>query len=371
VTLKIYYKTHKASIALLVVVVGLLLSLAVAPVFSISANQCSSCHPVYNQQLDLLEGNNQNSIPTSIEVGQTLTVKVALQNINNAQAYTEFSSVAATLRSQNNHFTVNSETYTISNMAIGTASATWQITGTSAGSDQLLITASAINSHKSVGFSDSYSPNPQITVTGSTSNSPTASPPATVTPTPPNPTATAVPTQTSTSSTVNPDRTSNPTSSVTPTPTSSVTSTPTPTTTENPTATPTPSQPNELDSNMLYIHPPLAIVSYIFIFIFTALTFKTTLNQKSIKLVGLVTWILIFAGLITGMLWAQLAWGSYWTWDPKEILTLTLFFVFTVGQIAFFEGKGKVAQAVFVVCCLLAVVTGVSSYLVSGAHAFI
>lgn len=370
-TLKIYYKTHKASIALLVVVVGLLLSLAVAPVFSISANQCSSCHPVYNQQLDLLEGNSQNSIPTSIQVGQTLTVTVTLQNINNAPAYTDFSSVAATLRSQSNHFTVNSETYTISNMAIGTATATWQITGTSAGSDQLLITASAVNSHKSVGFSDSYSPNPQITVTGSTSTSPTAMPPATPTPTPANPSATAAPTQTPTSSTPNPNKTSPPSASATPTPTSSITSTPTPTTTENPTATPTPSQPNELDSNMLYIHPPIAIISYIFIFVFTGLTFKTGFKPKGTKLFGLVTWGLIFAGLLTGMLWAQIAWGSYWTWDPKEIFTLALFLVFTAGQVAFFEGKLKVARVLFVVCCILAIVTGESSYFASGAHSFI
>jgi hypothetical protein len=371
VTLKKLFNSHKVSITLLAVVTILLCSLVVAPVFSISANQCSSCHPVYNQQLDLLEGSSQSNLPTTIQVGQTLTVTVTLENINNSPLYTQFSSVSATLRSQNNHFTVNSDTFTINNMAIGTATATWQITGTSAGSDQLLITASAINSHKNLGFSDSYSPNPQITVTGSdTGSTPTATYTATPTPTPTAPSSTPIPT----ASTTIPTETNHPSPSTpisNPSISPTIIPTPTPTTTEDLTTKPTPNQSNELDSNMLYIHPPIAIISYIFTFIFTALTFKTNFKPKATKLFGLATWILIFAGLLTGMLWAQIAWGSYWSWDPKETFTLALFLFFTAGQVMFFEGKSKAAKAIFVACCILAVVTGASSYITSGAHSFI
>jgi ABC-type transport system involved in cytochrome c biogenesis permease subunit len=31
-----------------------------------------------------------------------------------------------------------------------------------------------------------------------------------------------------------------------------------------------------------------------------------------------VTIVLLSCGLLFGALWAKEAWGSYWTWDPKE-----------------------------------------------------
>jgi cytochrome c-type biogenesis protein CcsB len=35
-------------------------------------------------------------------------------------------------------------------------------------------------------------------------------------------------------------------------------------------------------------------------------------------------------GIITGSLWAQLAWGSYWSWDPKETWSLITWIVYAV-----------------------------------------
>jgi heme exporter protein C len=32
--------------------------------------------------------------------------------------------------------------------------------------------------------------------------------------------------------------------------------------------------------------------------------------------------------LITGPLWGKIAWGTYWTWEPRLTLTLLLWFVF-------------------------------------------
>lgn len=31
---------------------------------------------------------------------------------------------------------------------------------------------------------------------------------------------------------------------------------------------------------------------------------------------------LLTLGIITGSLWASSAWGSYWSWDPKEVWSL-------------------------------------------------
>jgi cytochrome c-type biogenesis protein CcsB len=39
---------------------------------------------------------------------------------------------------------------------------------------------------------------------------------------------------------------------------------------------------------------------------------------------------LLTIGIITGAIWAEAAWGSYWSWDPKETWSLITWFVFLV-----------------------------------------
>jgi len=38
--------------------------------------------------------------------------------------------------------------------------------------------------------------------------------------------------------------------------------------------------------------------------------------------------IMLTLGIITGSVWAQSAWGSYWSWDPKETWSLITWFVY-------------------------------------------
>jgi len=33
-------------------------------------------------------------------------------------------------------------------------------------------------------------------------------------------------------------------------------------------------------------------------------------------------------GIITGAVWANSAWGSYWSWDPKETWSLITWFIY-------------------------------------------
>jgi len=49
---------------------------------------------------------------------------------------------------------------------------------------------------------------------------------------------------------------------------------------------------HELSSIMLYIHPPLAIVAYVFIFLFAILQLKNIKNQKISRYVCLIGWVL-------------------------------------------------------------------------------
>lgn len=86
---------------------------------------------------------------------------------------------------------------------------------------------------------------------------------------------------------------------------------------------------HDLNSVFLFIHPPLAILGF---FLTAVLLFASFMYMKDSDYLRMVraaargAWFLSLLGLITGMIWAQIAWGRYWAWDPKETLTL-LFFI--------------------------------------------
>ena len=52
---------------------------------------------------------------------------------------------------------------------------------------------------------------------------------------------------------------------------------------------------------------------------------------------------LLTIGIITGAAWANYAWGSYWSWDPKETWSLITWFVYAIFLHARFarEWRGK------------------------------
>jgi cytochrome c-type biogenesis protein CcsB len=43
-----------------------------------------------------------------------------------------------------------------------------------------------------------------------------------------------------------------------------------------------------------------------------------------------IGWPLLTGGIITGAVWANSAWGTYWGWDPKETWSLITWFVYAV-----------------------------------------
>ncbi|MBC8122638.1 MAG: c-type cytochrome biogenesis protein CcsB [Gemmatimonadaceae bacterium] len=52
-----------------------------------------------------------------------------------------------------------------------------------------------------------------------------------------------------------------------------------------------------------------------------------TLDNVSYRLIGL-GFPLLTIGIIAGAVWANEAWGSYWSWDPKETWSLITWFVY-------------------------------------------
>ncbi len=105
---------------------------------------------------------------------------------------------------------------------------------------------------------------------------------------------------------------------------------------------------------MVYIHPPLALAGYISVLLAFVSLVRITRSGSGSKAPATCTdtngirlharrlytlslrsaWVFTFFGLVTGMVWGQLAWGSYWSWDPKETATLVLFLGLSVQAMA-------------------------------------
>jgi ABC-type transport system involved in cytochrome c biogenesis permease subunit len=123
---------------------------------------------------------------------------------------------------------------------------------------------------------------------------------------------------------------------------------------------------------MLFIHPPLAVLGYVFIFLFTLTVFRAGASKKRlVNFLGLATWSFTLLGLVTGMIWAQVAWGSYWSWDPKETLTLLLFGTLSAVLVSWFERNLRLSKWLALLSCVLSVLTGLSSFIIVGLHSFI
>ena len=86
------------------------------------------------------------------------------------------------------------------------------------------------------------------------------------------------------------------------------------------------------------IHPSLALASYVFVIINSIYTF-TKGKKENQKITIQIAWLFCLGGLITGMVWAELAWGRFWNWDPKEIGTLLLLVSITAYILIFNKPK--------------------------------
>jgi len=83
--------------------------------------------------------------------------------------------------------------------------------------------------------------------------------------------------------------------------------------------------------------------------------------------------IWLSAGIITGAIWANSAWGTYWSWDPKETWSLITWFVYAITLHArYTRGIGGKTIAWLSLIGFLAVIFtyyGVN-FLLSGLHSY-
>lgn len=78
-------------------------------------------------------------------------------------------------------------------------------------------------------------------------------------------------------------------------------------------------------------------------------------------------------GLVFGMVWAYRAWGTYWSWDPKEVWSLITWFVFALylHTRIVMGWKGRRSALIAIIGFITAMFTyfGVN-YLLAGLHSY-
>jgi cytochrome c-type biogenesis protein CcsB len=96
------------------------------------------------------------------------------------------------------------------------------------------------------------------------------------------------------------------------------------------------------------------------------------LDQISYRAIGLGYPLFTIGALVAGAIWAQQAWGVWWSWDPKEVAALIVWLVASAYLHArLIRGwKGKGAAILAIAIFVLAVLTLFSNLIFGGLHSY-
>jgi ABC-type transport system involved in cytochrome c biogenesis permease subunit len=138
---------------------------------------------------------------------------------------------------------------------------------------------------------------------------------------------------------------------------------------------------HDVNGIMVLIHPPLAILGYLV----TLIALKSAIQfwrakgsgsgikdrRKDLGIALGLAWWLTFLGLVTGMIWAYFAWGSFWSWDPKETGTLVVFLTLTGAYLLhLFERRAILILGALVINILAIVYTIWLSFAPISIHSY-
>lgn len=102
-------------------------------------------------------------------------------------------------------------------------------------------------------------------------------------------------------------------------------------------------------------------------------TTPETLDEMTYKSIAIGFPIFTLGGLIFGAIWADQAWGVYWSWDPKETWSLITWFIYAFylhsRMIRGWRGKKVAIVAVIGFMAVIFTYLGVN-LLLSGLHAY-
>lgn len=147
-----------------------------------------------------------------------------------------------------------------------------------------------------------------------------------------------------------------------------------------------------LRSNWLGIHVSAAIISYGAFGVSFAVSFMFLMRQKmkahefwdkhipELQKLDLISYRAVSLGflfltfvIISGAIWAERAWGSYWSWDPKETWSLVTWIIYALYlhlRISKnWKGKSAALFAVIGFICVIFTYIGVNT-LIPGIHSY-
>ena len=119
-----------------------------------------------------------------------------------------------------------------------------------------------------------------------------------------------------------------------------------------------------LRSPMLVIHVSVICIAYILLIVSLV---KRNLLRMAVYLLA--------AGIFLGAVWANISWGTYWSWDPKESWALVTLIIYSLPlhseSLPWFKSQ-KHYRIYSVVALLSLLMTYFGcNYLLSGMHSYI
>ena len=131
-----------------------------------------------------------------------------------------------------------------------------------------------------------------------------------------------------------------------------------------------------LNSPLLTLHVAVIMCSYALFFFVMIVSIAGLITgekhyRRTILLLLYPAVALLAAGIVIGAMWANITWGNYWSWDPKEVWALITLIVYALPL------HRNILQAprAFYLYCLLAFLTVIVTYfgvnfILGGLHAY-
>jgi cytochrome c-type biogenesis protein CcsB len=142
-----------------------------------------------------------------------------------------------------------------------------------------------------------------------------------------------------------------------------------------------------LKSNWLLVHVITCFLGYAafglafgagLLYLFQSFTSRSKnpppLMDRLIYRAAVIGFIFLTLGILTGAVWAETAWGRYWSWDPKETASLITWFIYAAllhaRLVRGWQGRPIAWLAVVGFGAVLFTYFGVS-FLLSGLHSYL
>ena len=136
-----------------------------------------------------------------------------------------------------------------------------------------------------------------------------------------------------------------------------------------------------LNSPLLSIHVSFMMMSYAFLAITFFCGLAALIRPRTAEALQVISRVFLYPAIVTlgigiflGAIWANISWGSYWSWDPKETWALITFMLYAIALHT--QSLPRLARPrayhIYMVFCFLSILMtyfGVN-YLLSGMHSY-